>query len=160
MSGDDELLAATVEGIARLNRRHGPAPDGGERFLLFHRRRSWNESERKWIGWERKRGKLHELNRLLRGATDTTFLSMGDQASRAPSGVRYVITLDADTQLPGGAACRLVGTMAHPLNRPQFEPRVGRVIEGRCTTAASHADVPYGSRQFAISESLLGPLWH
>ena len=130
MSGDDELLAATVEGIARLNRRHGPAPNGGERFLLFHRRRGWNESERKWIGWERKRGKLHELNRLLRGATDTTFLSMGDQASRAPSGIRYVITLDADTRLPRGAACRLVGTMAHPLNRPQFDPRVGRVIEG------------------------------
>ena len=74
MPGDDELLAATIEGIARLNRRHGPAPDGGERFLLFHRRRGWNDSERKWIGWERKRGKLHELNRLLRGATDTSFV--------------------------------------------------------------------------------------
>ena len=57
--------------IARLNRRHAPAP-GGDRFLLLHRRRVWNESERLWIGWERKRGKLHELNRLLRGAPDTT----------------------------------------------------------------------------------------
>ena len=130
MSGDDGLLAATVEGIARLNQRHGPAPDGGERFLLFHRKRGWNESERKWIGWERKRGKLHELNRLLRGAADTTFLSMGGLAPRVPSGVKYVITLDGDTRLPRGAACRLVGTMVHPLNRPKFDARVGRVIEG------------------------------
>ena len=130
MPGDDELLAATVDGIALLNRRHGPAPDGSERFLLFHRRRGWNESERKWIGWERKRGKLHELNRLLRGATDTTFVPPGGRAPFVPSGVRYVITLDADTRLPRGAAARLVGTMAHPLNRPRFDPRVGRVVEG------------------------------
>jgi cyclic beta-1,2-glucan synthetase len=130
MPGDDELLAATIEGITRLNRRHGPALDGGARFLLFHRRRGWNESEQKWIGWERKRGKLHELNRLLRGATDTTFLPTGGQVPLVPSGVRYVITLDADTRLPRGAACRLVGTLAHPLNRPRFDPGVGRVVEG------------------------------
>ncbi len=77
MPGDDELLAAAIDGIARLNRRHGPAPDGNGRFFIFHRRRGWNQSERKWIGWERKRGKLHELNRLLRGATDTTFCVSG-----------------------------------------------------------------------------------
>jgi cyclic beta-1,2-glucan synthetase len=130
MPGDDELLAATVAGIALLNRRHGPAPGGSERFLLFHRRRGWNESERKWIGWERKRGKLHELNRLLRGATDTSFVPTGGRAPLVPPGIRYVITLDADTRLPRGAACRLVGTMAHPLNRPRFDPRAGRVVEG------------------------------
>ncbi len=130
MPGDDELLAATVAGIAQLNRSHGLAPDGGERFFLFHRRRGWNESEQKWIGWERKRGKLHELNRVLRGATDTTFVPTGGGAPIAPSGVRYVITLDADTRLPRGAACRLVGTMAHPLHRPRFDPRIGRVVEG------------------------------
>jgi cyclic beta-1,2-glucan synthetase len=61
------LLAAAVKGIDELNERHGPAP-GGERFLLLHRRRVWNESQRRWMGWERKRGKLHELNRLLRDA--------------------------------------------------------------------------------------------
>jgi cyclic beta-1,2-glucan glucanotransferase len=130
LPGDDDLLAASVDGIAQLNRRHGPAPDGGERFFLFHRRRRWNESERKWIGWERKRGKLHELNRLLRGDTDTSFVTSGGRAPSAPSGVRYVITLDADTRLPRGSACRLVGTMAHPLNRPRFDSRLGRVIEG------------------------------
>ena len=84
LPGDDELLAAGVDGIAQLNRRHGPAADGSERFLLFHRRRRWNESERKWIGWERKRGKLHELNRLLRGATDTSFVPSGGRAPIAP----------------------------------------------------------------------------
>ncbi len=130
MPGDDELLAATIEGIAHLNQRHGTAPDGSERFLLFHRRRGWNESERKWIGWERKRGKLHELNRLLRGATDTTFVPTGGRVTLVPSGVRYVITLDADTRLPRGSAARLVGTIAHPLNRPRFDPHVGRVVEG------------------------------
>ena len=130
LPGDDELLAAAVAGIAQLNRHHGLAADGSERFLLFHRRRLWNESERKWIGWERKRGKLHELNRLLRGAPDTTFVPAGGSAPIVPSDVRYVITLDADTRLPRGAACRLVGTMAHPLNRPRFDPRVGRVVEG------------------------------
>ena len=130
MPGDDELLVAAIEGIARLNQRHGAAPDGSERFLLFNRRRSWNESERKWIGWERKRGKLHELNRLLRGATDTSFVPTDGRAPLAPSGVRYVITLDADTRLPRGSAARLIGTIAHPLNQPRFDPQVGRVVEG------------------------------
>jgi cyclic beta-1,2-glucan synthetase len=127
MPGDEETLEAAREGIARLNRRHDRVADGGERFLLFHRRRLWNEGERRWMGWERKRGKLHELDRLLRGATDTSFVPTG---SEAPAGVRYVITLDADTQLPRGAVERLVGTMAHPLNRPRLDPATRRVVEG------------------------------
>ena len=127
--GDDELLGAAAAAIARLNQRHGAAPDG-ERFLLLHRRRTWNEAQGKWMGWERKRGKLHELNRLLRGATDTTFLADGGAAPVVPAGVRYVITLDADTRLPRGAAKRLVGKMAHALNGPRFDARCGRVVEG------------------------------
>ena len=130
MPGDEDLLAAARERIAGLNQRHGPAPDGGHRFFLFHRRRLWNEREGVWMGWERKRGKLHELNRLLRGATDTTFLPASDPVEQAPSDVRYVITLDADTRLPRGAVNRLVGAMAHPLNRPRFDPATGRVVEG------------------------------
>jgi cyclic beta-1,2-glucan glucanotransferase len=126
---DDELLGAAAAGIARLNQRHGAAPDG-DRFLLLHRRRTWNEGEGKWIGWERKRGKLHELNRWLRGATDTTFLGAGGGPPAVPGGVRYVITLDADTRLPRGAARRLVGKMAHPLNVPRFDVTSGRVVEG------------------------------
>ncbi|HVB99291.1 MAG TPA: glycosyl transferase, partial [Candidatus Dormibacteraeota bacterium] len=130
LPGDDGLLAVASNGVARLNKQYGPAPDGGERFLLFHRKRVWNECDGKWMGWERKRGKLHELNRLLRGSTDTTFLPIGGRPPVNVAGVRYVITLDADTRLPLGAAARLVGAMAHPLNRPSFSAREGRVVEG------------------------------
>ncbi len=130
MPGDDDLLAAAVDGIARLNKRYGPAPDGGNRFFVFHRKRVWNPSEGNWIGWERKRGKLHELNQLLRGAQATTFTPVGGRALAPPAGVRYVITLDADTRMPRRTAIRLVGTMAHPLNRPRFSAADGRVVEG------------------------------
>jgi cyclic beta-1,2-glucan synthetase len=130
MPSDAPLLAALAAGIERLNERYGSPPGGGERFLLLHRRRLWNEQQRKWIARERKRGKLHELNRLLRGATDTTFVPVNGRAPTAPDGVRYVITLDADTRLPKGAAYRLVGAMAHPLNRPRFDARKGRVVQG------------------------------
>ena len=75
--GDDELLAAAAAAIDRLNERHGEAPGGGARFLLFHRKRRWNEAEGCWMGWERKRGKLHELNALLRGSTTTGILTTG-----------------------------------------------------------------------------------
>ncbi len=127
--GDDILLDAAAEGIARLNNRYGPAP-GGDRFLLLHRRRVWNEGQKQWIGWERKRGKLHELNRLLRDAGDTTFMPIGGRPPVVPSGVRFVITLDSDTRLPRETARRLVGKMAHPLNHPRFDATTGRVVEG------------------------------
>ena len=104
--GDAELLEAAQDGIAELNRRHGPAA-AGSRFYVLHRHRVWNPGESKWIGWERKRGKLHELNRLLRGAIDTTFLPEDGQPPTVPPGVRYVITLDADTRLPREAAKKL-----------------------------------------------------
>jgi cyclic beta-1,2-glucan synthetase len=129
VDGDDVLLDDAVEGIARLNRRYGPAP-AGERFLLLHRRRSWNPAERVWMGWERKRGKLHELNRLLRGAADTSFMPTGGRLPCVPAGVRYVITLDADTRVPRDAVRRLVGKMAHPLNVPRFDAHSGRVLDG------------------------------
>ncbi len=126
---DEVLLTAAREGIAALNRHYAPGP-GGPRFYLLHRRRSWNESQRKWIGWERKRGKLHEFNRLLRGATDTTFIPVDGEPITVPEGVRYVITLDSDTRLPRGAAKRLIGKMAHALNRPRIDPLSLRVVEG------------------------------
>ncbi|MGE0469994.1 MAG: glucoamylase family protein [Nitrospira sp.] len=141
---DAELLAGAVEGIAHLNKRYGPAAGGGSRFILLHRRRVWNESEQAWMGWERKRGKLHELNQLLRGATSTTFMSVGGRLPEMIPSVRFVITLDADTRLPRGAAHRLIGTMAHPLNRPRFDSHTGRVLEG------------YGVVQPRITPSLPG----
>ncbi len=126
--GDEALLATATDGIARLNRRYGPAP-GGDRFILLHRRRLWNESESVWMGWERKRGKLHELNRVLRGATDTSFVTLRSDHP-LPGGVRYVVTLDSDTRLPRDTVRRLVAKMAHPLNAPLSEAGSGRVIEG------------------------------
>ncbi len=128
---DDEIILTTaINGIAQLNRRYGPAPGGGERFLLLHRHRMWNASEGLWMGWERKRGKLHELNRLLRGADDTNFVTVGGKPPVAPASVRYVITLDADTRLPREAAKRLIGKMAHVLNRPRLDPKSSLVVEG------------------------------
>ncbi len=130
MAGDEDLLAVLADGITRLNARYGMPPGGKERFLLLHRRRLWNDKEGKWIGWERKRGKLHEMNRLLRGAVNTTFVPINGRPPVVPEGVRYVITLDADTRLPMGTARRLVGAMAHPLNRARFDPRKRRVVSG------------------------------
>jgi cyclic beta-1,2-glucan synthetase len=129
LPGDAPLLAIAADAIEALNRRHGPGP-AGSRFLLLHRRRVYNASENKWMGWERKRGKLHELNRLLRGATDTNFVPIAGRAPQVPPDVRYVITLDADTRLPRDAALRLIGKMAHPLNLPQFSEAQQRVVNG------------------------------
>lgn len=129
---DDALLAQARHGIAALNAQYGPvnAIEGEQRFFLFHRQRRWNESEQKWLGWERKRGKLHEFNRLLRGATDTSFLPLDGNSITIPVNIRYVITLDADTRLPMGAVRQLVGTAAHALNQPRFDPHLQRVVEG------------------------------
>lgn len=124
----DELLVREVEeGLLRLNRIY--APQGPERFFLFHRKRKWNPSEKKWMGWERKRGKIHELNRLLRGDLGTSY-----ERVTAPDSIlqtfKYVITLDADTQLGLDTAKKLIGTARHPLNRPVFDERCGRVVAG------------------------------
>ncbi|MEA3106582.1 MAG: cyclic beta,2-glucan synthetase [Gammaproteobacteria bacterium] len=128
-AADEHLLATAAAGIARLNRLHGNV-HGTDRFLLLHRKRQWNPAEGRWMGWERKRGKLHELNRLLLGALDTSFIAIDGELPRVPSGVRYVISLDADTRLPRGAALALIGKMAHPLNRPVVGARAGRVTAG------------------------------
>ena len=126
---DGALLAIASAGVARLNRLHGAASEG-DRFCLLHRRRVWSESEQRWMGWERKRGKLHELNRLLRGAQDTTFVDLHGRSPLVPAGVRNVITLDSDTRLPREAARRLIGKLAHPLNQPQFDTATRRIVEG------------------------------
>jgi len=130
LPGDTELLRFAALRIEHLNALHGPAPDRGNRFFLFHRKRLWNEREGKWMGWERKRGKLHEFNRLLRGAGDTSFVPVNGSSPAVPADVRYVITLDADTRLPVKVVNELVGSMAHPLNLPRFDERLGRVVEG------------------------------
>lgn len=125
LESDAELLALALTTVDTLNQRYGLAPCG-ERFIFLHRRRVFNRAQGSWMGWERKRGKLHELNRLLRGASDTTFMTIAGRAPSVPAGVRYVITLDSDTRLPRDAATRMIGKMAHPLNRPHFAPNDGR----------------------------------
>jgi cyclic beta-1,2-glucan synthetase len=125
---DELLLQAATEGIAALNRRYG-----GERFFLFHRERTWSESERKFIGWERKRGKLEELNRLIDGtrsedAERLVYVGNPDHLSD----VRFVITLDSDTQLPHDTARRMIETLAHPLNRPRLDGE-GNILAGSYT---------------------------
>jgi cyclic beta-1,2-glucan synthetase len=125
--GDSAILAAARAGIEGLNARLGEGR--GDRFFLLHRARQWNPAEGAWMGWERKRGKLEELNRLLRGATDTSYdVQVGELQLLAD--VRYCITLDSDTRLPRDGAKKLVGIIAHPLNRPVLDPRSGRVVEG------------------------------
>ncbi|NCT69284.1 MAG: cyclic beta 1-2 glucan synthetase [Rhodanobacteraceae bacterium] len=124
---DAAILAAACAGIERLNARY--AEPGQDRFFLLHRPRRWSDSERGWIGYERKRGKLGELNALLRGHGRERFAHLlGDVAQLRAT--RYVITLDVDTQLPRDAARELIATMEHPLNRPRLDARTRRVVAG------------------------------
>ncbi|PZO74471.1 MAG: protein ndvB [Mesorhizobium amorphae] len=125
-TNDTELLAYARGEIAKLNGRHPPV-SGAPRFHLLHRRRLFNAAEGVWMGWERKRGKLHELNLLLRGDGDTTFIP---NPVALPEGITYVMTLDADTRTMRDVVARLVGKMRHPLNRPVFDANLGRVTEG------------------------------
>jgi hypothetical protein len=122
----DPLAQLCAERIEALNLRYGPDNQGS--FYLFHRARQYNPSEHVWMGWERKRGKLIELNRFLLGKSDPFPLKTGDMQWLRR--IRYVITLDSDTQLPKDAAHRLIGTLAHPLNRPVVDPRTNTVTEG------------------------------
>jgi cyclic beta-1,2-glucan glucanotransferase len=124
---DAEILNRARAGIEALNLKF--APDRADRFFLFHRDRQWNMGEHAWIGWERKRGKIEEFNRLLRGAEDTSFSTQVGALDVLPS-VRYCLTLDSDTRLPRDAARRLIGIIAHPLNQAQVDRRLGRVTMG------------------------------
>ncbi|MDH4379379.1 MAG: glucoamylase family protein [Vampirovibrionales bacterium] len=148
--GDDVLLQAAIQGIAVLNARYGAAvheesseQHPAQRFYVLHRKRLWNETQGQWMGWERKRGKLHELNQLLRGSTQTSYMAFNGTPPRVPYGVQYVVTLDSDTRLPLGTVRQMVGKMAHPLNRPQVDGVTVRVVEG------------YGILQPRVTPSLL-----
>jgi len=131
---DAGLIALASAGISALNVRYAGS-GGSAPFLLLHRPRRWNAQQAHWMGRERKRGKLADLNALLRGRADAgpgeAFSHLiGDRSALAA--VRYVITLDTDTQLPRGSALQLAASMAHPLNRPRFGSGVQarRVVEG------------------------------
>ena len=146
LENDQALLDHAAEQIERLNARYAPEhaeQGGGDLFFLFHRPRQWNPRERAWMGYERKRGKLAALNRLLRGGGSEAFLRVVGN-TEALARVRYVITLDTDTRLPRDAARELVATLAHPLNRARFDEKRRRVTRG------------YGILQPSVGSSMSG----
>ena len=130
---DDAILAAAVDGIRALNAAYAGDPSDeatyAQPFYLLHRPRRWNAADGIWMGWERKRGKLVDFNSFISG-DDTHAFSITEGDLPWLRGTRYVITLDADTVLPRGGAAALIGTIAHPLNRAEFDPERGRVMRG------------------------------
>ena len=129
MPEDKALLDRAREGIEALNKKY--KTERSDIFFLFHRPRRWNPQERVWMGYERKRGKLGDLNAFLRGGGRDRFsLIVGDTTSLDK--VKYVITLDSDTQLPRDTAQQLVGTIVHPLNRPCFDDKSNVLCDGYC----------------------------
>lgn len=154
---EEAWLAAAIDQIRQLNAKY--AAEGPDRFFLVHRKRRWNPGMHTWMGWERKRGKLIEFNRLLAGDRSAACEVVAGNLSGLPS-IRYVITLDTDTRLPREVAGRLIGTLNHPLNRPQFDPASGRVIEGygvlqpRVNLAMTSKDKSWFARIFGDSLGL------
>ena len=126
-SADSAVIEAAHAGIAELNERYGHK--GDHPFMLFVRGRTWSDADNTWMGWERKRGALTEFCRLLRGATDTSFI-IADPDPVGYSSFAFVITLDTDTVLPRDGARKLISTIAHPLNRAVVEPATRTVRRG------------------------------
>ena len=126
MPTDEEIVGEALSGIRELNAKYATKSDV---FHLLHRGRAWNSSENVWMGWERKRGKLAQFNRLVQGQGQSAFTTVSAEVD-ALEGVRYVITLDADTVLPANAARALVGTMAHPLHHAVYDDASGRIVRG------------------------------
>ena len=138
LPGDDDLLAVAMDGIARLNKKYGPAPGGGERFFLFHRKRVWNECDGKWMGWERKRGKLHELNQLLRGSTSTTFVPIGGRPPSKPCG-RSLRDHARCRHAPAAGCCRSFGRHDGASSQSAKVQRSRRArCRGLCNRATAH----------------------
>ncbi len=123
---DDPLVDLCARLIQTLNDKYSGKQMGS--FLMLHRHRIYNSREKVWMGWERKRGKLMDLNKLLTGHFDSFPVKAGDLA--VLSEVRFVITLDSDTELPRGSAQRLIGTLAHPLNQAIVDPEKNIVVAG------------------------------
>jgi cyclic beta-1,2-glucan synthetase len=127
---DNLVLGAARQEIDALNAEDAHGNRDAPRFFLLHRRRVWSDGEHCFMGWERKRGKLEELNRLLLGKGPTTFLPDSTGVLHFPREIRYVLTVDADTRLPMGCVRDLVGIAAHPLNRPLLSNDEQRVVKG------------------------------
>ncbi|MBA8899432.1 glucoamylase family protein [Phyllobacterium sp. P30BS-XVII] len=122
---DLDILDYAREKVTALNQHY--TQGGNPRFFLLHRKRLYNAQEGRWMGWERKRGKLHELNLLLRGDKDTTYFPSNEEV---PTDIKFVMTLDSDTRLTPDSVNRLAGKLSHPLNRPIYKEKSGRVTSG------------------------------
>jgi cyclic beta-1,2-glucan synthetase len=129
LPNDRSVLETALAEIAALNRRHRPAPGAPPRFALLHRPRRWCFTQQRWIGWERKRGKLEMLLRLLAIGEDRGFFPLAP-GQRLAERIAYVVTLDSDTILPPGTLRELVAVAAHPLNAPVVDARTRRVTSG------------------------------
>ncbi|MGD0528012.1 MAG: glucoamylase family protein, partial [Polyangiaceae bacterium] len=153
--GDDELVEHAIARLGALNQRY-PLSSGLPKYALFHRRRVRNDSQGCFMGWERKRGKLEELNRLVLGKGKTTFCEVTAPTALVSS-IRYVITLDSDTDMPRTAATHLVGTLAHPLNRPVLSADGTRVVEGYAVIQPRVGTVPSSARRSRFARLSAGP---
>lgn len=149
MENDSKLLAIAVEGLEALENKYGKG-----KFFLFHRQRMWSRSENSWIGYERKRGKLEYLNQFLMGEVlpeNIVYVGNADDLK----GIRYVITLDADTQLPKDQAKSLIEVISHPLNRPYLSANKKRIergytiIQPRVGTDFTHAKASWFCKIFS-----------
>ena len=129
LPGDAGLLHDALARLETLNARYPAGAGRAPRFLLIHRPRSWCQTQQRWLGWERKRGKLEQLMRLLATGSMEGFLPLA-ASLRLAEGIRYVVTLDSDTGLPPGALRELVAIAAHPLNAPKVDARLRRVVSG------------------------------
>ncbi|NUO39787.1 MAG: carbohydrate-binding protein [Gemmatimonadaceae bacterium] len=141
MPGDAEIVAAGIEGVQALNASYGESDAATAPFYFFMRPRRLNAVDHRWMGWERKRGKLADFNAWVLGGGGEAFSVTEGELGWLHT-VRFVITLDSDTVLPRDAAVTLIGTMAHPLNRARFDETAGRVTRG------------YGIMQPRVSVSL------
>jgi len=151
MPEDEELLALASAGTEDLNKKYAQVLP----FYLFHRQRQWNPSEGVWMGWERKRGKLADFNRLLLNLGETAYTTQVGDASILPD-VKYVITLDADTSLPQGSANRLIATLAHPLNHAEFAADGRSVVAGYTVLQPRVAIKPTSANRSPFSQIFAG----
>jgi cyclic beta-1,2-glucan synthetase len=153
LATDTILLDRVAHELEALNIKH--KQQGSGPFHLLHRKSQWNPREDRFMGWERKRGKLDELNHWLRGDTTTSYVRhVGDPECLLE--IRFIITLDSDTQLPMGAAHRMVGALAHPLNRAELDPATGRIIAGYTILQPRIDTAPSGSRPTWFSRIFAG----
>jgi len=160
MPEDEQLLASASTGIKNLNNKYELGPVHARNaqaapFYLFHRQRQWNPSEGVWMGWERKRGKLADFNRLLLNLGETAYTTQVGETSVLPD-IKYVITLDSDTSLPQGSANQLIATLAHPLNHAEFAADGRSVVAGYTVLQPRVAIKPTSANRSLFSQIFAG----